>query len=392
MKKYLYLFLFLVVLESSSAQWSQITSPYAGNLWAIKFFDQNIGYIGGNTAILKTIDGGDTWTSTPITNFMVNSFSFPSATVGYYGANNNIVAKTTDQGGSWINQNPNASPYSIESIDFLNTNVGYAVGGGGVIRKTINGGSTWTVQSSGLATNLEEVHFFDINTGICIGESGKIRRTINGGTTWSAVSSGTTANLYDMYFLDANTGFIAGGLGKILKTTNGGASWTILTTGTTQWLYSVCFQNSLVGYAGGAAGTIIKTTDGGSTWQSDVSGLTIQEVSDIIYINNRFIAVTLGGKILTIAGTAGINDNIIMDSVVTLFPNPTSDAFSICFPGHINLTATVDIIDLNGSLIRSEFMKENNQKFNVDDLINGTYVVEIKSNDVIVRKRLIINR
>src|SRR5687768_6104387 len=99
MKKLLCFLSFLFILTNINAQqWKPITSPYNGNLWAIKFFDQNTGYIGGNTAILKTTDGGNSWTSTPISVFSINNFSFPSATVGYYAANNNIVAKTTDKG------------------------------------------------------------------------------------------------------------------------------------------------------------------------------------------------------------------------------------------------------------------------------------------------------
>lgn len=176
MKKKLLLVLFLIVLQNSHAQWSKITSPYAGNLWTIKFFDQNNGYIGANTAILKTTDGGNTWTSKSITNFSINSFSFPSPTVGYYGRNNNIVAKTTDMGANWTNQNPNASPYAILSVSFPSVNTGYAVGGAGTIRKTIDGGTTWTSQTSGLTTGLQEVYFFDANNGICIGDSGKIKR------------------------------------------------------------------------------------------------------------------------------------------------------------------------------------------------------------------------
>ncbi len=383
--------LFLAILQCSNAQWSQITSPYAGNFWAIKFFNQNIGYIGGNTAILKTTDGGNTWTSTSISNFMINSFSFPSATVGYYGSNNNVVAKTTDQGASWINQNPNADPYAILSVSFPTIDVGYAVGNAGVIRKTTNGGTSWTTQSSGLTTDINEVYFFDVNIGICVGNSGKIKRTIDGGASWSTVASGVTGNLYDLYFIDANTGFIAGASGKILKTTDGGLSWTSLTTATTQWLYAICFKNSLEGYAGGASGTMLKTTDGGATWQPEVTGITSQAINDIAYVNNRFIAVAGQGIILT-NGTTGINQNQKEHSSVAISPNPASDFVSINFENTKYLKITIDVFDVKGVLMKSVILGENQHILNVEDLNNGIYMIVVKSKDFTESQRLIIQR
>lgn len=392
MKIKLLLVLFLVVLQNSHAQWSNITSPYAGNFWAIKFFDQNNGYIGGNTAILKTTDGGNTWTSKPISNFLINSFSFPSATVGYYGCNNNIVAKTSDMGVTWTNQNPNASPYAILSVSFPTVSTGYAVGDAGIIRKTTDGGTTWKTQTSGLTTGLEEVHFFDVNTGICIGDGGKIKRTTNGGATWVTISSGTTQNLYDIYFVDSNTGFITGGTGTILKTINGGQTWTSLTSGTTNWLYTVCFKDALTGYAGGAKATLLKTIDGGVTWIAQSSGISsVKSLNDIVYINNRFIAVASQGEILTDVPTLGIDENIKEDAAI-MYPNPTSDSFSIDYHNDENLALNINIIDANGVIVKSKVLNDNQRTVNVKDLSNGVYIVEIKSDQFSTTKKLIIKK
>ncbi|OMQ11572.1 YCF48-related protein [[Flexibacter] sp. ATCC 35103] len=393
MKKKLLLVLSLIVLQNSHAQWTKITSPYAGNLWAIKFFDAQNGYIGGNTAILKTTDGGVTWTSKSISNFLISSFSFPSATVGYYGCNNNIVAKTTDAGLTWTNQNPNASPYAILSVSFPTVNTGYAVGDAGTIRKTTDGGTTWATQASGLTTGIEEVHFFDVNTGICVGDGGKIKRTTNGGATWVTIASGTTENLYDIFFLNANTGFIAGGTGTILKTTNGGQTWSALNTGFTDWLTCICFKDASTGYAGGTQGKMFKTIDGGATWTPEVSGVSFAKaINDIIYINNRFIAVTNQGEIITDVPTLGTAENIKEDAVVMVYPNPTSDSFSVDYHNNENLTLKINIIDVNGVIVKSKVLNENQRTVNVKDLSNGVYIVEIKAGRFSATKKLIIKK
>lgn len=393
MKNKISILLFLAIIQTTNAQWSNIPSPYGGNFWAIKFFDANNGYIGGNTAILKTTDGGDTWTSTSISNFMINSLAFPSATVGYYGANNNIVAKTTNKGVSWVNQNPNASPYRIIALSFPSVTVGYAVGDVGLIRKTIDGGTTWTTQTSGTSSGLEEVHFFDVNTGICVGQSGKIRRTTNGGASWSTISSGVTDNLYDIFFVDANTGFIAGANGKILKTINGGLSWSILTTGITGWFYSICFKNTLEGYAGGAQGILYKTVDGGTTWQSVVSGVSsVKEIQDIVYHNNRFIAVTTQGNIITDVNNLGVNDHTTNEAELIVYPNPASHVFTVDFTNTESGPVTVTISTINGAVVKSEVLQANQKKVNVADLSNGVYIVEIKTEKTSIRKKLIVKK
>lgn len=393
MKKVLCSIILAISLTGAQAQWTQITSPYAGNMWAIKFFDQNNGYIGGNTAILKTTDGGDTWTSSSISVFSINSFSFPSSTVGYYGANNNIVAKTTDQGANWVNQDPNASPFAILSVSFPSTSVGYGVGNAGTIRKTTNGGTTWTTQSSGLSSNIQEVHFTDVNTGVCVGESGKIKRTTNGGSTWSNVTSGTTSNLYDIFFVDANNAYIAGGNGTILKTTNGGSSWTSLTSGTTQWLYSICFKNTMEGYAAGANGTILKTTNGGVTWTSEASGLSIQGINDIVYINDRFIAVADGGKILTTtASSSGIDESTADSPSFKLFPNPASELVAVQIDFLTDSSVELYVYDTNGALVRSETLTQTNHTLYLQDLAIGVYLVEIRTEERLIQKKLVIQK
>lgn len=392
MKKILGIIFFAASLNPIYAGWHEITSPYSGNLSAIKFFNNNVGYIGANTAILKTIDGGDTWISIPTSTFSINGFSFPNDTIGYFGAHNSIIAKTTNQGVDWVNHDPGVSPYAFLSVSFPTISIGYGVGSAGTIRKTTDGGTTWIIQNSGITSNLEEVYFFDATSGICIGESGSIRRTNNGGSNWLLVNSGTSAHLHDIHFVNSSTGFIAGSEGTILKTTDGGASWTSLTSGTTEWLYAVCFKSTNEGYVAGANGTILKTTNGGNTWVAQVSGLSIDDVTDLVYINSHFMAITNSGKILSneYIASVGINQIVLDDSSIKIFPNPASDFVSVQFDNPSEASVTISIFNANGALIKSELITDGAQTFNIQDLNGGVYIVEIKTSEFSVTKRLVI--
>jgi photosystem II stability/assembly factor-like uncharacterized protein len=395
MKKALTSMLMFSFLNITHAQWYQIPSPYAGNMWCIDFFDENVGYIGCNTAILKTVDGGNSWTSTNVSDFLVNGFAFPSGTVGYYGANNNVVRKTTNQGDTWTLQNPNVDPFGIMSLSFPDVSTGYAVGSAGVVRKTTNGGTTWTTQnaSAGLS-DLQEVHFFNTLEGLCIGEDGKIRRTTNGGTSWSLVSSGTSENLYDMFFVDASTGYISGANGTILKTTNGGQSWTAQTSGTTEWLYAICFKNALEGIAGASGGLILRTSNGGATWVQEEIGVFLgtMHINDLIYKNGRYIAVGDQGRMATDQPLVGIEEEEQAGPMITISPNPASDLITVNIRNAKERAFGFYIYNSVGELMMSGSMNSDQQRIDVGELPAGNHLVELRSDKATFRRKLVLER
>ncbi len=151
----------------------------------------------------------------------LHSVYFTDANTGYATSYNGTILKTTDGGITWTAQSSGTYDYLI-SVFFTDTNTGYAVGDGGTILKTTNGGTDWIVQTSGTTNGLMSVYFTDANTGYAVGYNGIILKTTNGGTDWIVQASGTYSWLYSVYFTDANTGYAVGEHGTILKTENGG--------------------------------------------------------------------------------------------------------------------------------------------------------------------------
>ncbi|MBL1279111.1 MAG: T9SS type A sorting domain-containing protein [Fluviicola sp.] len=378
-----------VLLFTSYSQWNQITSPYNGNLNTIEFIDQNIGYIGGNTAIMKTLDGGISWTSTSIADFSINCFSFPSSTTGYYGANNNIVRKTTNGGTTWALQNPNLSPYGVLAMSFPTVNDGYVVGQVGTLRKTTNGGTTWITVNTGITQDFNGVHFFDANVGLFIGDNGLIKRTSNGITSWSTVSSGTSNNLEDIFFIDNSTGFIVGEGGTILKTTNAGVNWTAQTSGTNQWLYAVCFKDALEGYAGGINGIMLHTVDGGTSWQA-VSSSIPTTIQDIKYNGSFFIGTATQGRLISTYSATTSVDNLssLEENDFVFFPNPTSKNVTLVFQELSN--HNIKFYSSYGTLVKSIDVFEEKSIISVEDLPNGIYFIEATVKNSIIRKKIVI--
>ena len=80
------------------------------------------------------------------------------------------------------------------------------------------------------------------------------------------------------------------------------------------------------------------------------------------------------------------NENII------IYPNPATDIVTLNINNANNKDLEINIYDITGTLVKSEILKQNQQKINIGDLSNGVYMVSIKSKDLTENQRLIIQR
>ena len=238
------LFLFLVVTQICFAQWFwQNHLPQGNNLKAVYFVSSTVGgAVGDFGTILRTTDGGTTWTS-------------------------QTSGTTSD----------------LWDVSFIDANTGIAVGG--TILRTIDGGTTWTSQTSGTTRILFGVSFTDADTGTAVGGSGTILRTTDGGTSWISQSSGTINDLFGVSFTDAYRGTAVGREGTILRTSNGGTTWTLQTSGTTNQLIGVSFTDVYTGTTIGEGGTILRTTGGGVTFGGEEN---LNVIPHNYFLSNNF--------------------------------------------------------------------------------------------------------
>ena len=358
----------------------------------MEFFTESVGYMNTNGSLLKTTDGGDTWTTTTIQGNVNGDLSFPTSTVGYMAGFYDKIKKTTDQGVTWTTISIPNQALPIYSVSFADANIGYLVSMQGFIRKTTNGGTTWTAQTAGGSPYLRHVHFVNANLGTAIGENGSIRRTTNGGSTWSAVFGAPSTYLNKIFFLNNTIGFIVGGQGTILKTVDGGANWSALNSGTTEWLSAVCFRNEQEGYVGGSSGFMMKTTNGGITWTEENNPIFFQtqKINDIAYKNGHYIAIGDGGRIARTGVVSGITSAEQAKPIMELLPNPASSSVVLHAPDHLNLPCKVRVYDGAGALIRTIGLAVGERRMDVADLNNGLYVVELEMGSSVTRQKLVV--
>jgi len=201
----------------------------------------------------------------------LKSVTFVSSTVGYACGTGGTVVKTIDGGLTWSNSNSGISSVQLNSISFNGSNDGIVVGNAGTIYTTADGGSTWSSVSSGTTRNLLKAKYFsdgitvvgeygtllvyngswssvntktktDItgvtgsnisNVRVC-GGGGFIRNNLSGNTKFlNFETNPMMANLVDIFYYDANKGWAVSSLnGVIIYTTNAGTTWSMPTGAT----------------------------------------------------------------------------------------------------------------------------------------------------------------
>ncbi|MBI3511608.1 MAG: T9SS type A sorting domain-containing protein [Bacteroidetes bacterium] len=90
--------------------------------------------------------------------------------------------------------------------------------------------------------------------------------------------------------------------------------------------------------------------------------------------------------------STGINENVIPENAVNIFPNPMTDAATISIDAqYLNSATQICIYDLNGKMVRELSTKNNSQlKITREDLSPGIYLLNVRSQNKQVTKKLIV--
>jgi Photosynthesis system II assembly factor YCF48 len=176
---------------------------------------------------------------------MYEDLTFVNLTTGFAISQGQII-KTTDGGYSWTSI---ATPVtvSLKKIQFTNNQTGYIIGGdkGGVLLKTIDGGESWNLVNSNISERINGMYFLNNQTGFVTGEN-LFSKTSNGGVSWTSVKSGLPRIYNDVNFKNSKEGFATASDGVYFRTTNGGASWDSVHISANTPLFNIYFAGSKV--------------------------------------------------------------------------------------------------------------------------------------------------
>jgi len=295
---------------------SQELPPGTPNdLRAVAALDVNtVVVVGASGTILRTTDGGVTWTrlGSP-TVATLNAVRFSDAKTGIAVGGAGTILRTDDGGASWTQQSSGTSA-DICGVAFKDAETGIVVGSNGFcdglgpldsgfILRTIDGGATWTLQTSA-SRRLWAATFSDANTVMAVGDQTTMLTSADSGATWTVLHNAdkVIGGVQDLFFHSRSGGFAVGG-GGIYYTRDGGVSWEnrVPPSGNGP-LFGVHFTDAHRGVAVGSRGLILRTTDGGFTWKVQPSGVSFI-LRDVAFSNAiTGWAVGTGGLLRTTTG------------------------------------------------------------------------------------------
>lgn len=400
----------------SSATWVNLNSGITKNLYGVQFLDANNGFVCGDSgAVLKTANGGSSWTAINIpTTFPVRQISFVNSTTGYaavgdpsnYTSSGGIFS-TTNGGVTWTSLSWMASPFANLSVQFFNSTTGYVgsthytSGTGTDCYFTSNSGASWTPNPSSIDWNwIYDMSWQNVNQGWMVGNNqtnGSIFYTNNAGGSWSTQNS-TSTFYYGIDFPNSNVGFVSGAGGIILASTNGGTSWANQISGTTQQLNGISFGNVATGWAAGNAGTIVMTMNGGTNWGAEVSGTTVNLNAITALDSLTAWAVGNGGVIIKRELSNGISEKG-SDTRFSLYPNPMTDFTSVFF-SKSNSIPIINVFDVQGKSVIAEFgieIKAAGENIEIklarNQMPEGIYFLQVwDENHLLGVKKLLISK
>ena len=210
---------------NSGNDWQDVNNAPAHNCYALDTFDGqtivSVGFEGGGAPIVRSTNGGQTWTYTVFPHSsVIRDVDMVSANIGYAAAGAQII-KSTDGFATWTNVQVGGNWFDVSFVD---ANNGWALGAGpqtGLVElwHTTNGGQTWDVKPMPDAVAVHAVntqtawvleHDYDPNI---LGNATFALRTTDGGQTFTrelvSLENVSTA----LFFVDAENGW-AGGINK----------------------------------------------------------------------------------------------------------------------------------------------------------------------------------
>ncbi|MFA6402557.1 MAG: YCF48-related protein [Salinivirgaceae bacterium] len=259
--------------------WRIIDSKFIMDLYTIDFANENLGYVSGEYGLIKTTDGGETWSQVYDEEFDVYDWtqwegvSFVNEDIGYLVNNRGLFYKTVDGGKNWENLHHDFyirdNMGYVNQIYFINENKGFMCFTGydfsGSIWCTKDGVKSWNYLP---VDDCRYIHFVNDKLGFVISGKSNLYKTLDGGDNWTRIDLGISDYLSKVYFVNEKIGYIIGLFGHVLKTTDGGVSWIFQNSNISYSIYAIAADAQGMNAIGvGENATILRNANGSHSWE-----------------------------------------------------------------------------------------------------------------------------
>lgn len=310
----------------NGVSWARVPSIGQLSVYDIAFGTGGTVWVGSDDSVWVSTDNGATFSHHDLgLGFFTTTYSVAidpgNPQVVWAGTGGGAVMKTLDGGTTWTNVTPPGAAGSCWGIAMNPTNtlqimVVYGGGfGGGSVYFTSDGGQTWGNVSAGMPGNPMLAVCYDrgrwfVGGGILFGgQYLGLYRSTNNGAAWTRIDNGWPQAVANGIDIDPNNPdvILAATPDGVHKTTNGGQTWTTSSGGTAGYsLNNVRFapgNSSRVALAATSFGVIL-SDDAAATTRVSSRGITSLSLTSIACnpINTAEVAVSFGGAFVNSGG------------------------------------------------------------------------------------------
>lgn len=402
------------VLSPIQAQitWTQIPSGTDKELKTIQFVDNMVGYIGGDGVLVKTTNGGTSWSEV-----VVDSLTFGSQStldifdMHWFSEQHGIIMsgpwggmfETLDAGNTWQSMTPANSGFcQFGSVFYFDQNNGFAGGAGcfegHIIDRFEDGIWSTTMDpedwdSQNLVVSIE---FKDSLVGFAGTINGEILRTEDGGFNWDTISTmiSDQVTITDFAFYGGDTirATYTSSFGVIISFDNGLTwedDWETATFFYPQ-MEAIHIDGNGTTYIGGletngnTEGAIFDNS--GPFWSYNTVGHRILDItshSDSV----TFLVGDTGAIYVSVDPSTLTTRELNESPTFTMAPNPATDELNIS--GVEGPIKQLTVFDSSGRLIIQEMGTSSTGRLDVSALDSGVFILEIETEKGVARKEFV---
>lgn len=296
-----------------------VTFPYptndatkvTGSIYKVEFIDEDTGIMGGSSGlILKTTDGGDTWTVIPtpmslLSNKHINMLHIAPNGDIFAGGSSGLIMKSTNDGDTWLEVEHDGSSTVYDMCVFSNGLAMLGCGSGKFSISTSTALDTFAQVAAYGSISLREIK--ERNGVILVAASDDIYKTTIDAldTLYSVFDVPGGRDMYCIEFINDSLVYAAGQYGLVYRSYDAGETWEQVLTGANKTIQGLRYNGDKL-WAIGQEG-VIMSLDILET-QADFTEEFTDGTADLTWLENTYAANTGGLNLTVVADSAGLTN------------------------------------------------------------------------------------